>query len=108
MVSATLGQAAALSAGGELAQAMVVLEGAERALAEMTGETIVVELMKERAAGLRKSVVERVERGWTEIVCVRKEEGELRIRREITGRASLAFSCELLLLLVMLTDNWNT
>jgi centromere/kinetochore protein ZW10 len=91
MVSATLGQAAALSAGGELAQAMVVLEGAERALAEMTGETIVVELMKERAAGLRKSVVERVERGWTEIVCVRKEEGALRIRREITGRASLAF-----------------
>ncbi|KAH0608151.1 uncharacterized protein H6S33_002203 [Morchella sextelata] len=92
MVSATLGQAAALSAGGELAQAMVVLEGAERALAEMTGETIVVELMKERAAGLRKSVVERVERGWTEIVCVRKEEGELRIRREITEGDSVISS----------------
>lgn len=88
MVAATLAQVEALSAGGELAQAMVVLEGVERALVEMRGETIVVELMKERAAGLRRSVVERVERGWTEIVGVQREEGVLCIRREITGGAS--------------------
>lgn len=84
MINSTLGQVEALSAGGELAQAVVVLEGAERALAEMKGETIVVELMRERAAGLRKVVMERVQWGWAEVVCIRKEEGELRIRREIT------------------------
>lgn len=91
MIAATLGQVEALSAGGELAQAMVVLEGAERALVEMKGETIVVGLMKERAAGLRKGVVERVERGWTEIVGVQREEGVLRIRREITGGGFTSF-----------------
>ncbi|KAH8149621.1 uncharacterized protein LAJ45_06252 [Morchella importuna] len=92
MVAATLAQVEALSAGGELAQAMVVLEGVERALVEMRGETIVVELMKERAAGLRRSVVERVERGWTEIVGVQREEGVLCIRREITEGDSVISS----------------
>lgn len=115
-VAATLGQAQALSAGGELARAMGVLDGTETALAQMTGETIVVGLMRERAAGLRKDVVERVERGWAEIVCVQKEEGVLRIRKEIAGGAaplplflSLSAWYELPLLLLVLTHScWGT
>ncbi|KAI5850315.1 hypothetical protein DFP73DRAFT_591173 [Morchella snyderi] len=91
-VAATLGQAQALSGGGELARAMGVLEGAEAALAQMGGETIVVGLMRERAAGLRRDVVERVERGWAEIVCVQKEEGVLRIRKEIADGDSVISS----------------
>lgn len=88
LIGATLGQVEILVSGGELGDAIEVLTGAEGALEKMQGaggETIVVGLMREKAATLRKGLVERVGDSWGKLVEIDQVAGSIRIRREIPG-----------------------
>lgn len=85
LISATLAQVEGVM-GGDLGQAIAVLDGAEEALEKMGGSgTIVVGLMRERAAEMRKLLKEKVEGGWGEMVGIDKQEDSIRIRKNVKG-----------------------
>lgn len=72
--------------GSDLGEAVTVLAGAEDALGRMGGgPTIVVALMREQAAALRKGLKEKVDGGWGGLIEIDKQEGSIKIRKDITG-----------------------
>lgn len=85
LIGTTLAQVEGVM-GSDLGQAIAVLGGAEDALRKMGTEgTIVIGLMKERAIGLRKLLKEKVECGWGQLVRVDKQEGSIKIQKNVEG-----------------------
>lgn len=85
LIGATLTQVESVM-GSNPGEAITVLAGAEDALERMEGgPTIVVALMREHAAGLRKALREKVDGGWGGLIEIDTQQGFIKIQREITG-----------------------
>lgn len=90
LIGATLTQVESII-GSDPGEAITVLAGAEDALERMGGgPTVVVALMREQAAGLRKGLRENVDGGWGGLIEIDTQAGSIRIRKEITGMHSSA------------------
>lgn len=85
LIGATLAQVERVM-GSDLGEAITMLTGVDDALEKMGGgPTIVVALMREQAAELRKGLRDKVDGGWGGMIEIDKQEGSIKIQKDVTG-----------------------
>ncbi|KAG0638182.1 hypothetical protein HOY80DRAFT_968902 [Tuber brumale] len=87
LIDLTLYQVKHLLNTGELCQAIETLDNVEVALEKLpvSGETIVISLMKEKAKGLRSMLTNKIEDCWKYLLKINPGKGEISIDRDAAG-----------------------
>ncbi|CAZ82412.1 unnamed protein product [Tuber melanosporum] len=94
LIDLTLYQVKHLLNTGELCQAIEALDNVEVALEKLpvSGETIVISLMKEKAKGLRSMLVNKLEDCWRYLLRINPGKGGISIDRDAAGSCPLVES----------------